>query len=162
MNRCRHPSRGHGSSQRASFRVIKRLRSGPNLLFTDADSADIQSYGLHISRYYSKHKNLTIHSLSRPSFSEHTRLPQPSKDVDLPIHPNDPLDHDFPESNDFIFGPLVLTRDLIHSLKEANSLYSLLYHLLLAQLMLEKRSHAVSVRTMSYPMVLIAGYRPFR
>lgn len=80
----------------------------------------------------------------------------------MPIHPNAPLDHDFPETNDFVFSPLVLIEEYIHSMKEANALYSLLYHLLLAQLMLERHSHAVSVRTMSYPMVLIAGYLPFR
>ncbi|KAI4246714.1 MAG: hypothetical protein L6R42_009812, partial [Xanthoria sp. 1 TBL-2021] len=45
--------------------------------------------------------------LSRPSFSEQTRLPEPSKGADLPISPNAPLDHEFHETAGFIFSPLL-------------------------------------------------------
>ncbi|KAL8734054.1 MAG: hypothetical protein Q9181_003355 [Wetmoreana brouardii] len=50
---------------------------------------------------------LTEHSLSRPSFSEQTRLPEQSNDKESSIDPNASLDHNFHLTERFVFSPLL-------------------------------------------------------
>ncbi|KAL8770332.1 MAG: hypothetical protein Q9209_003968 [Squamulea sp. 1 TL-2023] len=51
--------------------------------------------------------SLKVLRLSRPSFSDQTRLPEPAKDTNLSVNPNAPLDHDLHETNGFVFSPLL-------------------------------------------------------
>lgn len=73
---------------------------------------------------HTSHINLTELSLSQPSFSEQSRLPEQFEDTEFPVNPNASIDHNFKGTDGFILSPLVTPMPSENGFEETDRIYS--------------------------------------